>query len=129
MTLQAGTITGVSLIAGNVNGVGLRRAYLLTVSFPAYTGSSDSATITGVGAAIAAKTRKAGTNTMRADAAPTCVGAGVDTNGQAIYIGTCTVSSDALTFNLTDGNGNELTAATASQGVQLIVPVDQSLVD
>lgn len=126
MTVQAGTITGVALLTGSPAGTDKRRSYLLTVSFPAYTGSTDSATITGVGAAIATKTRKAGTNTMRADAAPTCVGAGVDTNGQAVYIGTCTVSTDALTFNLTDGNGNELTSSTACSGVQLVVPVDQS---
>lgn len=127
MTVQPGTITGVSLVTGNPGGAGLMRGYILSLSFPAYTGSSDTFTITGVGAAIAAKTHKAGTNTMKSDCVPVCCGPGVDTNGQLIYIGACTISTDALNGNLTtDGAGTEVTTSTACSGVQLFVPVFQS---
>src|SRR4051812_38357737 len=100
MTVQAGTITGVSLVTSNVSGVGLMRGYLLSVSFPAYTGSTDTFTIAGVSAAITARTHKAGTNALVSTSVPVCVGPGVDTNGQAVYIGTCTIATDALNGNL-----------------------------
>lgn len=128
MTAQAGTITGVSLLVGNPGGNGLMRGYLLTVSFPAYTGSSDTFTIAGVGAAIATHTRKAGTNTMKSDCVPVCCGPGIDTNAQLIYAGAMTIATDALNGNLTtDGAGTEVTTSTASSGVQIFVPVFQSL--
>jgi|1185.fasta_scaffold135628_3 hypothetical protein len=130
MTVQAGTITGITELVGNAGGAGLMRGYLLAVDFPAYTGATDTFTIAGVGAAIAAKTRKAGTNTMKTDCVPVCVGPGKDTNGQLVYIGACTISTDALNGNLTtDGAGTEITTSTATTGVQLFVPVFQSLID
>lgn len=129
MTVQAGTITGVSLVHGNVNGAGLMRGYLLTVNFPAYTGASDTFTIAGVSAAITAKTHKAGTNALVSTSVPVCVGPGVDTNGQLVYIGACTIATDALNGNLNaDLAGTEITTSTATTGVQLFVPVVQSQV-
>lgn len=127
MTVQAGTITGVSLVTGNPAGAGLLRGYLLAVNFPAYVGATDTFTIAGVSAAITAKTHKAGTNALVATSVPVCVGAGVDTNGQLVYIGACTISTDALNGNLnSDLAGTEIVTSTACNGIQLFVPVVQS---
>ncbi len=126
MAVATGTLTGVTLVAGNPSGVGGYKTYLCTYSFPAYTGASDSATVTGVAAAIAAKVRSGKTMAMVAGAIPVRAGGGLDTNGQAVYIGTCTISTNDLTFNLTDAAQVELTSATASQGVSLLVPILES---
>lgn len=129
MSTINGTIKGVSLVQGNVNGVGARRAYLLSCEFPAYTGSGDTATITGVGAAISTATKTGKTLTLRGGI---CVGAGADTAAQAVYCGgasvqAMTVSSDDLTGNLTIAAGTEITATTGvSSGVQVLVVVDES---
>src|SRR5882757_10272338 len=116
MTLIAGTIQGITLVSGNPEGFGARKAYLVTVNFGAYT-SADSGTVTGVGAAIAAQTKLGKTNTLR-DAC--CAFPGADTNAQLVYIDRPVVSTDALTFNLSTNAGVELTSATASVGVGLI---------
>ena len=123
-----GTIKGVSLVQGNVNGSGARKAYLLSCDFAAYTGAADTATITGVGAAIATATKNGKTNTLRGGI---CVGPGMDTAAQAVYCGgasvqALTVSSDDLTGNLTVAAGTEITSTTASTGVQVLVVVDES---
>lgn len=124
-----GTIKGCSLVQGNVNGVGARKAYLLSCEFPAYTGASDTASVTGAGAAIATATKNGKTNTVRG---ALCVGAGADTAGQAVYVtGTAvqamTVSSDDLTGHLAVAAGTEITATTGvTSGVQLLVVVDES---
>ena len=61
MTLQLGTIDGITLLQGSLEGVGpiagppttgARKAYLLVCTFPAYTGSTDTAQVTGVGANV-----------------------------------------------------------------------------
>lgn len=126
MSLIAGTITGVSLLRSK-EGSG-RKAYLLTADFAAYTGSADTATVTGVGAAILAHTRNGKTVTLRG-AVP--IAAGKDTASQDVYFtGTAaaalTVSSDDLTGQLSNSSGTELTSATASKGVELCVIVDES---
>lgn len=123
-----GSITGVSLLAASANGAGARKAYLVTADFPAYTGSGDTATITGVGAAIAAATRNGKTNTLRG---AICVAPGLDTNAQAVYCGgasvqAMTVSSDDLTGNLTVAAGTEITTTTAATGVTIVAVVDES---
>lgn len=128
MSVINGTIKGVSLVQGNVNGVGARKAYLLSCDFAAYTGASDTATITGVGAAIATATKNGKTNTLRGGI---CVGPGADTAAQAVYAtGTAaqamTVSSDDLTGHLAVAAGTEITSTTASTGVQVLVVVDES---
>jgi hypothetical protein len=126
MSLATGTITGVQLVGAPPGGAGAYKTYLLTVSFPAYTGASDSATITGVAAAISAHVRNGKTMAMVAGAIPVRAHAGLDTSGQAVYIGTCTISTNDLTFNLTDSAQTELTSATASQGCGLLVPILES---
>lgn len=129
MSTINGTIKGVSLIQGNVNGVGSRKAYLLSCEFPAYTGSGDTATITGVGSAISTATKTGKTLTLRGGI---CVGAGADTTGQAVYATgaaaqAMTVSSDDLTGNLSVAAGTEITATTGvTSGVQMVVVVDES---
>lgn len=128
MTTISGTITGASLVASNVNGLGARKAYMVTADFGAYTGASDTAALAGVGAAIASRTANGKTNTLRG--AFTCQ-AGGDTANQAVYfsgaaVQALTVSSDDLTGNLANAAGTELTSSTASSGVGLIVIVDES---
>lgn len=128
MTAQNGTITGITVLDGNFEGVGKRKAYMLTCTFPAYTGSTDTATVNGVGAAIAAETKNG------KGSPPTLIAGlslpGYDTAAQAVYftglsVQAATVSSDNLTGQLSDNTGTELTAATASQGVRVIVTVDE----
>lgn len=126
MATASGTITGVSLLRSK-EGSG-RKAYLLTVNFPAYTGASDTAAISAVGAAILAKTRNGKTVTLRG-ALP--IAAGRDTADQAVYftgasVQAATVSSDDLTGNLSGADGTELTSATASKGVEICVIVDEA---
>lgn len=126
MAVASGTITGVSLLRSK-EGDG-RKAYLLTVNFGAYTGSTDTASLANVGATILAHTRNAKTVTLRG-AVP--VAPGADTNAQDVYFtGTAvqalTVSSDDLTGQLSGANGTELTSATASKGVEICVIVDEA---
>lgn len=128
MTVQAGTINGVTNVYGNFEGAGKRKAYMLAVSFPAYS-STDTVSIAGVGAAIAASTKN-GKGNPPTLIAGICAGPGTDTNAQAVYAtGTAaqalTVSTDALTGQLSDNTGTELTSATASQGVLILVTVDE----
>lgn len=126
MAVASGTITGVSLLRSK-EGSG-RKAYLLTVNFGAYTGASDTASISGVGAAILAKTRNGKTVTLRG-AVP--IGPGYDTANQAVYftgtsVQAATVSSDDLTGQLSNAAGTELTSATASKGAEICVIVDEA---
>lgn len=128
MSTINGSIKGVSLLSASVGGIGARKAYLVTADFGVYSGSGDTATITGIGAAIATHVRNGKTNTLRA-VAP--IQPGVDTNAQAVYFtGTSvqagTISSDDATGQLSDSGGTELSAATASQGVAIVAIVDES---
>lgn len=131
MTVQAATVDAVSLLSETPSGVGdatygVRRVYLLSCSFPAYTGSTDSAKITGVAAAISGVVRDGRTITWQANAVQAlCAAPGQDTAAQSVYAGTFAVSSADLTFNLTDPTGTELTSTTGvSSGVQIAVAVD-----
>lgn len=124
MATITGSLQGVTLLSGNPTAVNVtRQAYLLDYSFAAYTGASDSATVTGIGAAILANTRSGKTYTLRG---AVCAFPGVDTNLQLVYTGALTVSTDDLTFNLTTLAGVELTTSTAASGVGIIAVVDVS---
>lgn len=128
MTVQAGTINGITLVSASFEGVEARKVYMLACTFPAYTGSSDTCQIAGVGAAIATATKNGKTNTLRWGAPGP---AGQDTAAQAVYatgtaVQALTVSTDALTGQLSDKTGTELTSATASFGVCVFVGVDES---
>lgn len=119
MATITGTISGVTLLRANKD----RKSYLVSAGFAAYTGASDSAQLSAVGVAIAAKTRNGKTNTIRSAC---CVGAGLDTAAQSVFTGAVTVSTDDLTFNLTNAAGTELTSSTACSGVEIVVVVDES---
>lgn len=126
MAVISGTIKGVTEVRAALQ-TG-RKAYLLALDFAAYTGASDTASVTGVGAAILAHTRNGKTVTLRGavPAAP-----GLDTAAQAVYFtGTAvqalTVSSDDLTGQLSNAAGTELTSATASRGAEIVVIVDEA---
>lgn len=130
-----GTITGVSQILKGHSGWGgssvpSRESWLLTLSFPAYTGASDSANVSAVIATINAHARDGKTRTFIA-ALP--VGAGVDGASQAVYL--CgpaaqviaSLSTDAAAGNLADKGATELTATTGvTNGVQWEVVCDVS---
>lgn len=126
MAVINGTVRGVTQLSSMANSG--RKAYLVTADFAAYTGAADTATITGVGAAIAARTRNGKTVTLRG--AVPCI-AGLDTNSQEIYftgtaVQAATVSSDDLTGQLSTAALVEITSATASRGVGVVVIVDEA---
>ena len=123
MAVIQGTITGVSLLESSVNGLGARKAYIVAVDFPAYTGASDTINIAAVGAGIAARTQNGKTNTLRG---AVCIGPGIDTANQAVYTGALTVSTDALTGELANAAATELTSSTACTGVRICAVVDES---
>ena len=117
-----GTVDSVQLVSGNPNGVGGYKVYLCECSFGAYT-SSDSMDIPSVAATISAHVRDGKTRALVAGVIPVRAHAGQDTNGQAVYAGTMTISSDTLAGNLTDSAQTELTSVTACKGVGILVPV------
>jgi uncharacterized phage protein gp47/JayE len=126
MAVINGTITGVSELRAKSHPG--RKAYLITAEFAAYTGAADTATVTGVGAAVLAHTRNGKTVTLRGSVP---IAPGYDTNSQAVYFtGTSvqagTVSSDDLTGQLSAADGTELTTSTAAKGVELCVIVDEA---
>lgn len=131
MSVITGTVDAVSLIDASHNGAGARKSYILSCSFGAYT-SSDSGALAGVVATIAAAVRNGKTNVITSGnqgIGVTCLGPGLDSAGQAVYVGAVTVSSASvgtLAFNLTDSAGSELSSAAASSGVKLLVTVDES---
>lgn len=128
MGVIAPTMTGCTLLHGNSRGQGGLKTYLCTFSVPAYT-SSDTITISDVGATIATRTGNGKTNTLYC-AMP--VEPGIDTNGQACYlngasVAAMTISSDTLTGELCDSTiGNILTSSTAAQGCMLAITVTES---
>lgn len=131
MSAIAGTITGVTLLRAKDDLPAVtpaRKAYLLTVDFGVYTGSTDTASIAAVGATILAHTRNGKTVTLRG-----CIpiAPGYDTAAQAVYftglsVLAGTVSTDALTGQLSAADGTELTSSTACKGVEICVIVDES---
>ena len=129
MSTLSATVDAVSLVSECPTGVGsatygVRRVYLLSCSFATYA-STDNAKIANVAATIAAAVRDGRTYTWGANAVQAlCAGPGTDTAGQAVYAGTFAVSTNDVTFNLTDATGTELSSATASSGVQVLVAVD-----
>lgn len=123
MALIAGTIDGVTLLQAH----GLDKTYLLSCSFPAYTGSTDSMTVLGLAAAINSHTRNGRVAACVAGVVPMRAGPGFDTNGQAVYFGTQTLAGTGsitdITGNLTDSAQTEITASTACSGVKLMVTI------
>ena len=116
MATIAGTIGNCSLISAEINPYGGARVTCrLTADFPAYTASSDDATIAAVSTAIQNMRRNGKTFTLRGGFTmlPGSDGA------QAIYfsgaaVSACTVSTAALTGNLTVAAGTEYTSSVAT---------------
>jgi len=116
MATIAGTIGNCSLISAEINPFsGTRVTCRLTADFGAYTASSDDATIAAVSTAIQNMRRNGKTFTLRGGFTmlPGSDGA------QAIYfsgasVSACTVSTAALTGNLTVAAGTEYTSSVAT---------------
>lgn len=130
MAVINGTVTGCSLIDTNKGTGGeIRKSFLCAASFAAYTGSSDTYTVTGILTAVAAHERNGKTLTLLS-VAP--ANGGTDTNGQLVYIKAAPTLSNTTTTgdiagDLTAADGStELTAATASQGVSFIAVVKEA---
>lgn len=126
MAVIAGTIKGITLVnasrGSNLNGD--EKSYLITADFDAYTASTDTAQLAGVGAAIAAQVRNGKTITLRAAHG---VAPGADNAGIDIFFGAMTVSTDALTFSLTAvDRSTEVANFTTALGVAAIVTVTES---
>lgn len=125
MSAINGTITGVTLLRAKDD----QKTYLVTCDFAAYTGASDTATVTGLGAAIAAKTRNGKTNTLKG---VVCIGAGKDTAGTSAYftgtsVWAATISSDDATGHLAVVAGTEISSTSGkTTGVELAVTVVES---
>ena len=107
MTAVAGTIKGVMLLGEPHSGTG-RHMALVTVSFPAYTASSDTTNVAAVGAEIAAR-RRDGKTVLLKDV--TEGPAGLE-GGVEFYHDTLAVSTDAITGELSDIDGTEINAAS-----------------
>lgn len=126
MTVQEGTITGATLLhKSSFGSIDARETWLVSVSFPAYTASSDTAIVNNVGAALSARARDSKTRTL---VAAHTGQAGIDTNGTAVVF--AAASSAPLTCSTDDISGELGNAAfdeadrTASSGVGLIVTCD-----
>jgi len=100
MATIEGTIVGVSELARGYTGIAGNafNVALVHVNFPAYVASADSYNIAGVGAAITASSKRGKTTTIKQ---AMNAGPGKNSAGTAVYAGAPTVSTDALTGNLT----------------------------
>lgn len=130
MSTINGTVDGVSLLSSNHSGAGDdRRLFAVSCSFAAYTGASDSMTVTGILTAIANHERNGKVLTLLE---VTMGGAGLDTNAQAVYIqNRPTLSNQSTTGdisgNLTTSDGStEITASTACSGVRMFALVKEA---
>jgi len=105
MTAQAGTIQSINLKSKAFSGAGTTtrdrmEVWEVTADFPAYTGSTDTATLAAVGAAISARCRDGKTRTLLWGAPAYC---GADANNQPVLFGGTTVA--ALTISTDDFTG------------------------
>lgn len=111
MSTITGTKRSCTIVRRTITPQNTLGVYLVTADFAAYTGASDDAALAGVGAFISASVRDGKTRTMRT---AQCVAGGSD-GTQGVFAGDCTVSSDALAFNLTAAaKGTELTSSVAT---------------
>ena len=116
MAVKAGTIVGVTHVYRNFTGIGSLNMAFVAVNFPAYTATTDSFSIAGVGAAIETFSKRGKTNTLKS---AFVVAPGKDSAGTACYptdttvAGALTVSTDALTGGLKAANlSTEVTMTT-----------------
>lgn len=100
MATIEGTIAAVVELGRSYTGIASNafNFALIHVNFPAYVGSTDSYNIAGVGAAITSSSKRGKTTTIKQ---AMNAGPGKNSAGTAVYAGAPTVSTDALTGNLT----------------------------
>lgn len=129
MSVINGTIRAVSVLSDSLayTKAGARKTAVVVADFGVYA-SADTATITGVNTAIQNAVKNGKTVTLRA---ALCHAPGADTAAQAVYftgtaVQAATISTGDLTGQLSGADGTELTSATASTGVQMIVSYDES---
>ena len=125
MSLITGTVASITNIRRNDTPDGARNVARLAVNFAAYT-SSDSGGLSSVGAAIQAVLRNG--KTVKPITAM-CVGAGADSNVQAIYTGAITIGASPyhFTFDLVNSTATELSSTTATiRPVLIDVAFDES---
>lgn len=124
MSVVAGTIRSASLKSKAFEGAGTTtrdktEVWEVTADFGAYTGSTDTASLLAVGAAISARARDGATRTILWGAPAYC-GAEVTTNQPVLFGGTAvaalTVSTDDLTGQLNTINtvATEITSTAAT---------------
>lgn len=132
MSVITGTLRSASLVSKAFQGAGTStrdgfEVWLLSYDFAAYTGSTDTATVTGVPAAINARVRDGKTRTLIWGAPAFC---GADTANQPVNLGGTSVA--ALTISTNDFTGQlntvntvatEVTATTAVSSVGILVGV------
>lgn len=121
MAVITGTINGISLLQKGhaLNGNSDEESWLVTADFAAYDASADSGDLSAVGAAITSAARDGKTRTLRA--AHGC-GAGEANTAEDVYFGAMTVSTDDLTFSLTQvDRSTEVADFTTAVGVPCVV--------
>ena len=131
MAVINGTIRSVHILTDSLASTkaGARKCAVVVADFAAYTGAADTATITGVGAAILASIKNGKTITLRGGL---CHAPGEDTAGQDVYftgtaVQAATVSTDDLTGQLSVAAGTEVTTTTGTTtGVQVLALFDES---
>ena len=130
MANQSGTANSVTLLSGNVDGIGARKSYLVGMSFP-IAGGSDTASTTGVLTAINAAVRDGKTRTLRGGIT---VGAGYDASVAVYFTGTAvqalavanpTTTGD-LSGQLSDKTGTVQASNATTIDVQVAVVVDEA---
>lgn len=115
MAVISGTIRGLTCVNRTFTGYGSREAWFITADFGAYTGAADTASLAGVGAAIDATARDGKASTLRGGIPAM---AGADASQSIYFTGTAvqalTVSTDALTGQLSVAAGTEITSSTGT---------------
>jgi len=118
MTVQAGTIKGVTLLEEPFDGSTGRHVAKVSITLPAYTASTDTWSTAAVGAGIAAIRRDGKTVTLKS----VCAGSsGFDTAGVEMFAGALAVSTDAITGEVHNSAGTEINSAASSLPMSFIV--------
>ena len=108
MSVVAGTIKGIQLLRAPFGGASGRYVAEVFVTYPAYTASSDTTSVSAVGAAIAAVRRDGLTVTLKDVTEGQCGSDGTT----EFFNDTLAVSTDAITGELSDTSGTEINAAS-----------------
>lgn len=109
MAVIAGTIKGITLSSDPHSGAPGRSEAEVFVTYPAYTASSDTTTVAGVGAAIAAARRDGKTVTLCPNSGVLQGKAGLH-GSTTFFNDTLTVSTDAVNGELADSASTEIDA-------------------